>query len=74
MPAGFGRFPRAARAATTCPQFAGPQIAVSEAGLPSGVVDGNANYPFDFYVYAESLTGSAAWDSAGSCGPVRGAV
>jgi Glucodextranase, domain B/PASTA domain len=50
-------------------QFAGPQIAVSEAGLPSGVVDGNANYPFDFYVYAESLTGSAAWDSAGSCGP-----
>jgi Glucodextranase, domain B/PASTA domain len=51
------------------PEFAGPQIAVSEAGLPSGVVDGNANYPFDFYVYAESLTGSAAWDSAGSCGP-----
>jgi hypothetical protein len=32
-------------------------------------VDGNAKYPFDFYVYAESLTGSAAWDSAGSCGP-----
>ena len=51
------------------PAFAGPQIAVSEAGLPSGVVDGNANYPFDFYVYAESLTASAAWDSAGSCGP-----
>jgi Glucodextranase, domain B/PASTA domain len=51
------------------PDFAGPQIAVSEAGLPSGVVDGNPNYPFDFYVYAESLTGSAAWDSAGSCGP-----
>jgi Glucodextranase, domain B/PASTA domain len=50
-------------------QFAGPEVAVSEAGLPSGVVDGNANYPFDFYVYAESLTGSAAWDSAGSCGP-----
>ena len=51
------------------PAFAGPQIAVSEAGLPSGVVDGNANYPFDFYVYAESLTASAAPDSAGSCGP-----
>ena len=65
----FGRFPRAARAVDDLPEFAGPQIAVSEAGLPSGVVDGNANYPFDFYVYAESLTGSAAWDSAGSCGP-----
>jgi Glucodextranase, domain B/PASTA domain len=50
-------------------QFAGPQIAVSEAGLPSGVVDGNANYPYDFYVVAATLTGSAAWDSAGSCGP-----
>jgi hypothetical protein len=46
--------------------FAGPQIAVSEAGLPSGAVDGN---PYDFYVVAATLTGSAAWDSAGSCGP-----
>ena len=47
-------------------QFAGPEIAVSEAGLPSGEVDDN---PYDFYVVANTLSGSAAWDSAGSCGP-----
>ena len=46
--------------------FLAQQVAVSEAGLPSGEVD---NKPYDFYVVAATLTGSAAWDSAGSCGP-----
>ncbi|HUA49305.1 MAG TPA: PASTA domain-containing protein [Solirubrobacteraceae bacterium] len=47
-------------------RFAGPQIAVSEAGLPSGTVGGK---PYDYYVVATTFSGSAAWDSAGSCGP-----
>ena len=38
--------PTGARASTTCPRSPVLKIAVSEAGLPSGVVDGNANYPF----------------------------
>jgi hypothetical protein len=50
-------------------QFAGPQVAVSEAGLPSGLVGGNSAYPYDYYVVATTFAGSAAWDSAGSCGP-----
>lgn len=48
------------------PQYAGPQVAVSEVALPSGAVDNN---PYDFYVAAITFAGSAAWDSAGSCGP-----
>jgi len=51
------------------PQFAGPQVAVSEVGIPSGLVDGNTSHPYDFYVVATTFDGYAAWDSAGSCGP-----
>jgi hypothetical protein len=50
-------------------QFAGPQVAVSEAGLPSGTVGVNPVHPYDYYVVATTFAGSAAWDSAGSCGP-----
>jgi Glucodextranase, domain B/PASTA domain len=46
--------------------FAGPQVAVSEVGLPSATVSGQAA---NFYVVATTLNGSAAWDAAGSCGP-----
>jgi len=47
-------------------QYAGPQVAVSEVALPSGAVAGT---PYDFSVIAATLAGTAAWDSAGSCGP-----
>jgi hypothetical protein len=48
------------------PAFAGPQIAVSEAGLPSATISG---HPYDFFVDGTTFTGYAAWGSAGSCGP-----
>jgi Glucodextranase, domain B/PASTA domain len=48
------------------PQFDGPQVAVSEVGLPSALFDGK---PYDFYVVAATFSAYAAWDSAGSCGP-----
>lgn len=46
--------------------WAGPQVAVSQAGLPSGTVN---NLPYDFYVIGTTFTGYAGWGSAGSCGP-----
>lgn len=47
-------------------QFAGPQVAVSEVALPSAAVGGLG---YDFSVIASTFAGTAAWDSAGSCGP-----
>lgn len=46
--------------------YAGPQVAVSQAGLPSELVGGN---PYDFYVVGTTLGAYAGWNSAGSCGP-----
>lgn len=51
--------------------FAGPHIAVSEAGLPSAeITDGpNSGHNYNFYVNGTTFTGTAGWGAAGACGP-----
>jgi hypothetical protein len=46
--------------------FAGPQVAVSEVELPAAA---SAGKPYDIYVDGTTFSGSAAWNSAGTCGP-----
>ena len=47
-------------------QFAGPDIAVSQVGIPSASLGG---HPYDFYAIGTTLSAFAGWNSAGSCGP-----
>lgn len=51
--------------------FSGPQVAVSEAGLPSQEISGGPNDDdaYNFYVNGTTFSGYAAWGPAGSCGP-----
>ena len=51
---------------TDSSNFAGPDVAVSQAGLPSASINGHA---YDFYAIGSTFTGYAGWASAGSCGP-----
>jgi hypothetical protein len=53
--------------------FSGPQIAVSEAALPSASIGSNA---YNIYVNAVTFTGYAAWKAAGTngCGPYAAPV
>lgn len=54
--------------------FAGPDVAVSEAALPVATIGTGANAtPYNFYVNDVTLTGSAAWSAAGVT-PGTGAV
>jgi hypothetical protein len=49
------------------PQYIGPQIAISEAALPTHVTADNQ--PYDFYLNGTTSSGTASWNAAGSCGP-----
>ena len=48
--------------------FAGPQVAVSEAAIPVSAIAGgpNANLAYNFYVNDVTFTGWAAWAAAGA--------
>jgi Glucodextranase, domain B/PASTA domain len=55
--------------------FAGPQVAVSEAAIPVSAIAGgpNANLAYNFYVNDVTLSGWAAWGAAGA-NPLKGQV
>jgi hypothetical protein len=58
--------PSGHESASDVSQFAGPDVAVSQVGIPSRSIGGQ---PYDFYAIGTTLTGYAGWGSAGSCGP-----
>jgi Glucodextranase, domain B len=55
--------------------YAGPQVAISQAGLPSAFVDPtDQKYPYDFYVVGTTFSAYTGWNAAGSCGPYAAPV
>ena len=56
--------PTGSEASSDSSNYAGPQVAVSEAALPAATIPGT-NTPYNFYVNDVTFTGWSAWSAAG---------